>query len=271
MNTSQKNLDVVTRNNISDTGLATGQPIIFAHGFGCSQNMWRHVAPQFERDYRVITFDHVGSGDSDVSAYDRGKYDSLHGYADDVLEIIEHLDLHDVIFVGHSVGAIVGALAAISSPSSFSSLVLVGPSPNYINDGEYVGGFEQADIDALLDSVDSNYLGWSAAIAPTIMGNIDRPELSEELTSSFCSTDPDIAQHFARVTFLSDNRADLTEVSTPTLIVQSSDDVIAPRAVGEFVHGAIGGSQLVVVPATGHCLHLSHPEQLVTAIRGFVG
>ena len=262
--------DVVNKNNVRQSGVTDAPAVMFAHGFGCSQNMWRLVAPQFERDYRVITFDHVGSGGSDLSAYDRGTYDSLHGYADDVIDIVTALDLRDVIFVGHSVGAMIGALAAITAPELFSKLVLVGPSPHYINDGDYIGGFEKDDIDAMLDSVDSNYLGWSSAITPAIMGNSDRPELTEELTSSFCSADPDIAQHFARVTFLSDNRDDLASVSTPSLIVQSAEDVIAPLAVGQFVHDAIVDSDLVVVPANGHCLHLSHPQELVVAIRSFL-
>ncbi len=270
MNVATKLEDVVTKNSVRQSGVIDGPPMLFAHGFGCSQNMWRLVAPQFERDYRVITFDHVGSGSSDLSAYDRGTYDSLHGYADDVIDIINALDLRDVIFVGHSVGAIIGVLAAAASPELFGKLVLVGPSPRYVNDREYVGGFERDDIDAMLDSVDRNYLGWSTAMAPAIMGNADRPELAEELSSSFCSTDPVIAQHFARVTFLSDNRADLAAVATPTLIVQSADDAIAPLSVGEFTRDAIDDSRLVVVPANGHCLHLSHPDHLVTAIRDFI-
>ncbi len=270
MSVAPKPADVVSKNNVKQAGVGDGPALMFAHGFGCSQNMWRLVAPQFESGYRVITFDHVGSGGSDLSAYDRGTYDSLHGYADDVIDIITALELHDVILVGHSVGATIAALAAIAAPELFSKLVLVGPSPRYINDGDYIGGFEESDIDAMLDNVDSNYLGWSSAIAPAIMGNTDRPELTEELTSSFCSTDPAIAQHFARVTFLSDNRDDLASVSTPTLIVQSADDVIAPLAVGQFVHEAIGDSHLVVVPANGHCLHLSHPSELVAAMRSFL-
>jgi sigma-B regulation protein RsbQ len=263
--------DVRRRNNVRVTGNPTGRPILFAHGFGCSQEMWRLVAPAFERDHQVILFDHVGAGGSDLSAYDRGKYDSLHGYADDVLEIVEALNLHDVVFVGHSVSAIVGVLAANRAPSRFGALVLVGPSPRYIDDGGYVGGFQQADIDSLLDALDSNYLDWSAKLAPAIMGNSERPELGEELTASFCSTDPAIARHFAHVTFLSDNRRDLARVTTPTLILQSREDAIAPLPVGRYVHSQIAGSRFVVLDATGHCPNLSHPDELVTRIREYLG
>jgi sigma-B regulation protein RsbQ len=261
---------VQVRNNVTISGNETGRPILFAHGFGCSQEMWRSVVPAFEEDYRVVLFDHVGAGASDLTAYDRGKYDSLHGYADDVLEIIEELDLHDVVYVGHSVSAMIGVLAANHQPERFGGLVLVGPSPRYINDGDYVGGFEQADIDGLLDALDANYLGWSSAMAPVIMGNPDRPELGEELTSSFCSTDPEIARHFAHVTFLSDNRRDLAKVVTPTLVLQCTDDAIAPLPVGTFVSEQIPNSTLVVMSATGHCPNLSDPEQLSREIRAFL-
>lgn len=214
---------------------------MFAHGFGCSQEMWRHVEVAFRDRFTTITFDHVGSGGSDVSVYDRGKYDSLHGYADDLLEILDDLDLTDVVFVGHSVSAMIGVLAATRDPSRFGSLVLVGPSPRYVDDGDYVGGFTESDIEGMLDTLDANYLGWSSAIAPVIMGNSERPELGEELTASFCSVDPEIARHFARVTFLSDNRLDLAEVTTPTVVLQCADDVIAPDAVGEYVANRIPG------------------------------
>jgi sigma-B regulation protein RsbQ len=260
----------VRRNNVQVSGNPLGRPIMFAHGFGCSQEVWRHVAPVFADQYQVITFDHVGAGGSDLTAYDRGKYDSLHGYVDDALQIIEELDLHDVIWVGHSVSSMMGVLAAIREPSRFSALVLVGPSPRYVNTDDYTGGFEQGDIDALLDSLDSNYLGWSSVMAPVIMGNSERPALGEQLTSSFCSIDPAIASQFARVTFLSDNRADLSRVATPTLILQCSEDVIAPLPVGEYVHDHIAGSQLVVMSSRGHVPNLSDPEQLVKEIRTFL-
>ena len=263
-------MDVRTRNNVRELGPADGQPMLFAHGFGCDQNMWRAVVPAFEDEYRIVLFDHVGAGGSDLAAYDREKYGSLAGYAGDVLEICDELDLRDVVFVGHSVSSVIGVLAANREPERFVKLVLVGPSPRYIDDEGYVGGFGEADIAELLDSLDSNYLGWSSAMAPVIIGNPDRPELGEELTASFCRTDPEIARHFARVTFTSDNRADLATVRTPTLILQCSEDVIAPVVVGEYVRDRIPGSELVVLDATGHCPNLSAPEETIAAIRDFL-
>jgi sigma-B regulation protein RsbQ len=263
-------MGVVARNNVRLSGAVRGQPMMFAHGFGCDQNMWRHVAPAFADEYRIVLFDHVGAGGSDLAAYDRTKYGSLHGYADDVLEICRELELRDVIFVGHSVSAMIGVLAAAKEPTRFAKLVLVGPSPRYIDDEGYAGGFTREDIDGLLDSLDSNYLGWSHTYAPAIMGRADRPELGEELTSSFCRTDPEIARHFARVTFLSDNRDDLAHVATPALVLQCSDDIIAPTAVGEFVHGQLANSELVLMHAKGHCPNLSAPEETIAAIRAFV-
>jgi sigma-B regulation protein RsbQ len=260
-------VDVVARNNVTVSG--TGRPIVFAHGFGCSQDMWRFVAPQFD-DHQVVLFDHVGAGGSDLSAYRPGKYDSLEGYAGDVVEILEQLDLHDVVFVGHSVGAIIGLLAANRLPSRIGALVLVGPSPRYIDADGYAGGFSQSDIDALLDGLDANYFGWAGSMAPAIMGAPEQPELSSELNDSFCSTDPTIARHFARVTFLSDNRADLAQVAVPTLVIQARDDVIAPVTVGTYVAEQIPDSELVVLPVTGHCAHLSAPAQVVAAIRSFL-
>ncbi|QFZ18917.1 alpha/beta fold hydrolase [Saccharothrix syringae] len=263
-------MDVRTRNNVTASGPADGRPVVFSHGFGCDQNMWRLVTPAFTDDHRVVLFDHVGAGHSDLSAWQPERYASLDGYAGDVLELLDELDLRDVVFVGHSVSAMIGVLAANRDPSRFGALVLVGPSPRYVDDDGYRGGFSTADIEELLDSLDSNYLGWSAAMAPAIMGNADRPELGQELTESFCRTDPEIARHFARVTFLSDNRDDLAAVGLPTLVLQCRDDVIADRAVGEFVHRAIPGSELVVLNATGHCPNLSAPEETAAAIRGFL-
>jgi sigma-B regulation protein RsbQ len=263
-------LAAVEKYNVVVRGRADGQPMLFAHGFGCDQNMWRYLTPAFEKDYRVIVFDYVGAGNSDVTAYDADRYSSLDAYAADVLEICRELDLRDVIFVGHSVSSMIGALAAIEDPAVFASLVMVGPSPRYIDDDTYVGGFTADDIAELLDSLDSNYLGWSGAMAPVIMGNPDRPELGAELTASFCRTDPAIARQFARVTFLADNRADLPRVETPTLILQCDDDVIAPISVGRFVHDAMPNSTLVLLKATGHCPHLSAPEPTIAAIRSFL-
>jgi sigma-B regulation protein RsbQ len=259
-------VDSRRRNNVRISGNPDGRPMVFAHGFGCSQEVWRAVVPYFERDYRVIRFDHVGAGGSDIASYDRGKYDSLHGYAEDLLDILNAEDLADVVYVGHSVSSMIGVLASIRDPSRFGALVLVGPSARYINDGEYIGGFEQTDIDGLLDSLDGNYLGWSAVMAPVIMGNSDRPELGEELTESFCSVDPAIASQFARVTFLSDNRRDLKDVTVPTLVLQCSDDFIAPLPVGHYVHEQIAGSDFVLLPTTGHMPNLSGPAALSEAI-----
>jgi sigma-B regulation protein RsbQ len=262
-------MDALLRNNVRVTGRGT-RAIVFAHGFGCDQNMWRLVAPAFEDTHRVVLFDHVGAGQSDLAAYRRDKYATLDGYASDVLEICERLALQDVIFVGHSVSAMIGVLAARRNPAQFSALVLVGPSPRYINDGDYAGGFSREDIDGLLSSMESNYLGWSSAMAPVIMANGDHPELGEELTNSFCRTDPSIAADFARVTFLSDNRKDLPGVQTPALILQCSEDVIAPLAVGEYVHRQMPNSRLVVMKATGHCPNLSAPAETTAAIKDFL-
>ena len=244
--------------------------MVFAHGFGCDQNMWRLVAPAFEDTHLVVLFDHVGAGHSDITAYDKRKYATLDGYAADVLEICRELRLSEVIFVGHSVSAMIGVLAARQDPDRFGALVLVGPSPRYIDDTDYVGGFSRLDIEGMLTSLDSNYLGWSSAMAPAIMGNTDRPELAAELTTSFCRTDPDIAAHFARVTFFSDNRRDLAQVNTPSLILQCSDDVIAPQSVGDYVHRQMPNSQLVVMKATGHCPNLSAPDETTQAIKRFL-
>jgi sigma-B regulation protein RsbQ len=261
--------EATRRFNVRICGRGT-QPMLFAHGFGCDQNMWRLVAPAFENDYKVVLFDHVGAGGSDLSAYDPEKYASLDGYANDVLAICRALELDRVIFVGHSVSAMIGILAAIQAPELFSNLILVGPSPRYINDEAYVGGFSENQINELLDFLDSNHMGWSQAMAPVIMGNADRPELGEELTNSFCRTDPEIAKRFAKATFLSDNRSDLAQVSTPSLILQCSEDVIAPEEVGRYVHEHLPGSQLTILDATGHCPNLSAPEETIAAIKAYL-
>lgn len=258
------------RNNVQTSGNSGGQPMMFAHGYGCDQNMWRFVTPAFEADYRVVLFDHVGAGKSDFASYDRSKYNSLDGYATDILEICAALGLEDVIFVGHSVAAMMGVLAAVRAPRQFDRLVLVGPSPRYIDDDGYRGGFSSDQIDDLLVSLESNFLGWSAQMAPVIMGNADRPELGAELTNSFCATDPDIAAHFARVTFTSDNRDDLARLEVPALVLQCSDDVIAPDEVGAYVHGEIPNSTFMKLDATGHCPNLSAPAETIDAIRSFL-
>jgi sigma-B regulation protein RsbQ len=262
-------MSILKRHNVTISGKGQ-QSMLFAHGFGCDQHMWRFVAPAFEDEYKVIRFDHVGAGQSDRSAYNRARYSTLDGYVDDVLAICRELGVVGGIFVGHSVSAMIGVLAAIKEPERFEKLVLIGPSPCYINDRDYIGGFTGADIEALLDFLDSNYLGWSSVMAPAIMGNPDRPELGEELVNSFCRTDPEIAKHFARVTFLSDNRADLPKLTTRSLILQCSHDVIAPEAVGRYMHRALANSQLVVMTATGHCPNLSAPDETIAAMQAFL-
>jgi sigma-B regulation protein RsbQ len=263
-------MDVRTRNNVTFAGRADGRAVLLAHGFGCDQNMWRLVVPELARQSRIVLFDQVGAGRSDLSAWNPQRYGSLDGYADDVLQICHELDLRDVVFVGHSVSAMIGVLAANREPDRFAGLVLLNPSPCYIDDAGYRGGFSRADIEELLESLDSNYLGWSAAMAPVIMGNPDRPELGQELTNSFCRTDPTIARTFARATFLSDNRADLATVAVPTLVVECATDAIAPPEVGAFVHAEIQGSRLVTLDATGHCPQLSAPQATAHAITSFV-
>jgi sigma-B regulation protein RsbQ len=261
-------MNVLQRNNVNVIG--SGQPMVFVHGFGCDQNMWRLVAPHFAARYQVVLIDLVGSGKSDLAAFDKDRYATLHGYARDICEVLEALQSRDVVFVGHSVSAMIGLLANLECPERFRAQVMVGPSPSYINDGEYVGGFERPDIEALLETLESNYLGWSSNMAPAIMGAPDQPELAAELTNSFCRTDPDIAKHFARATFLSDHRADLPKLRTPTLILQCSDDLIAPRPVGEYLQCHIPNSTLKVIENVGHCPHLSAPSASVDAIETFL-
>ena len=262
-------MSAIQRNNVQVKGQGD-RAMVFAHGFGCDQNMWRFVAPAFESRFKTVLFDHVGAGRSDLAAYDPAKYAALSGYAADLVEICRELGLKNAIFVGHSVSAMIGALAAQQAPEIFESLVMVGPSPRYIDDEGYVGGFKQAQIEELLDFLSDNHMGWSAAMAPAIMGNPDRPELGEELTNSFCRTDPEIAKAFARVTFTSDNRADLPKVQTRTLVLQCSDDIIAPREVGDYVHRNMPNSNIVYLKATGHCPNLSSPQEVIGAIDAFV-
>lgn len=251
-------MDVARRNNIKILGDGPAT-MVFSHGFGCDQNMWRFLAPQYSARFKTITFDLVGAGGSDVAAYDPKKYASLSGYVDDLLEIVDEFATGPVIFVGHSVSAMVGMLAGIREPEKFAAHVMFGPSPCYINDGDYVGGFSREDIDSLLDTLESNYLGWASSMAPAIMGAPAQPELGEELTNSFCRTDPAIAKHFARVTFMGDNRADVGRLIAPTLVVQSSDDLIAPLSVGEYLKRTLPNGMLRVVENVGHCPHLSAP------------
>jgi sigma-B regulation protein RsbQ len=261
---------VLSRNNVTVSGRGT-QPMVFAHGFGCDQNMWRYVAPAFEDDYQVILFDYVGAGKSDLSAYDPERYSTLDGYAQDVLDVVRALDLRDVVLVAHSVSSMVAVLAANEEPERFDRLVLIGPSPRYVNDPPYVGGFERADIDGLLEMMDHNFIGWANFLAPAIMKNPERPELGSELTESFCSTDPVVARRFAQATFLSDNRADLPRVTVPSLILQCSDDMVAPLEVGDYLHRELRDSTLKVMSATGHCPHMSHPDETIRLMRDYLG
>lgn len=261
--------NIVNRNNIKTWGKGS-RPMLFAHGFGCDQNMWRFVTPAFENNFRIIVFDYVGSGKSDLKAYNHERYADLNGYAMDVLEICEALDLRDAIFVGHSVSGMIGLLAAIKRPEYFDKLILIGPSPCYINEPGYTGGFEKKDIIELLDTMDRNYIGWANFLAPAIMKNPERPDLQQELTESFCSTDPKIAKQFAMATFFSDNRKDLMKLKKPCLIMQCSEDIIAPFAVGDYLQAQLENSVLRVLGATGHCPHMSHPEETISVMKDYL-
>ncbi|WP_318640454.1 alpha/beta fold hydrolase [Flavobacterium ardleyense] len=261
--------EVLLRNNVKVFGQGD-QVMLFAHGFGCDQNMWRLVTPAFQEQYKIVLFDYVGCGKSDNGAYNPERYSSLNGYAQDILDICEELHLQDVIFVGHSVSSMIGLLAAIDQPDVFSSMIFIGPSPRYVNDMGYIGGFSKEDLEGLLDVMDNNYIGWANFLAPVVMKNHDRPELTAELEESFCSTDPVITRKFAQVTFFSDNRDDLSKLTMPCLILQCSDDALAPDAVGEYTHQMIKGSTFEKMEATGHCPHLSHPEETITLIQKFL-
>lgn len=262
-------MGVLVRNNVTELGVQGAQVLFMAHGFGCDQNLWRPVVERLESQFRIVLIDHVGAGAADPAAWDAQKYSSLSGYAADVVEILTELDLHDVVYVGHSVAAMIGALAAIADPTRFAKMIMVAPSPRYIDDGDYRGGFSESDIDELLESMDANYLGWSHAMAPVIMGNPDRPDLHAELEASFCRTDPACASVFARTTFLSDNRSDLARIPVPTLVIECAHDAIAPRSVGAFVHHRIPDSQLVTLDVIGHCPHVSDPDATASAIAAF--
>lgn len=262
--------NILERNNVRVIGEGE-QPMLFAHGFGCDQNMWRFVTPAFEKQYKIVLFDYVGSGKSDISAYNREKYSDLNGYANDILDIINALDLRNIIFVGHSVSCMIGLLAAIKNPDRFDRMIFVGPSPRYINEvPSYVGGFEKKDIEELLETMEKNYIGWANFLAPAIMKNAERPELGEELANSFCSTDPIIARQFAEVTFLSDNRRDLPKLKIPSLILQCTDDLIAPLEVGDYLEQQIAGSTLKIMKATGHCPHMSAPAETIDLMLSYL-
>ena len=262
-------MSVLLRNNVRVAGSGDAT-MVFAHGFGCDQTMWRFLTPAFGERFRTVSFDLVGSGGSDLDAYDRTKYGTLHGYADDLLEILDECASGPVVFVGHSVSTMIGLLATIKAPQRFAAQIMIGPSPCYINDGDYIGGFKREDIDELLDTLESNYLGWSSSMAPVIMGAPDQPSLGEELTDSFCRNDPEIAKHFARVTFLSDHRADVPKSQVPALVLQCSDDLIAPRAVGDYLHQHLPNSRLHIIENVGHCPHMSAPTESSRVIESFL-
>jgi sigma-B regulation protein RsbQ len=260
---------LIKKNNV--TILGTGNKIMFfVHGYGCDQNMWRFITPHFKNTYKIVLIDLVGTGKSDESAYDYDKYNSLEGHADDIINICDALNLEDVCMVAHSVSAMIATLAAVKRPTLFKKLIMIGPSPRYINDADYFGGFSEKDIEELLETLDSNYLGWSSAMAPVIMGNLDRPELAAELETSFCQNNPEIASHFAKVTFLADNRSDLKKLAIDTLIIQSEEDAIASLEVGQFVHKNIANSKLVILESTGHCPHMSAPNKTIEAIKNYL-
>lgn len=262
-------LSVIKRNNVRIIGKGE-KVMILAHGFGCDQNSWQFITNAFAGDYKIVLFDYVGAGKSDLSAYNSERYSTLDGYARDVVEICQELHIKDAIFVGHSVSSMIGVLAAIKEPALFEKLIFIGPSPRYINDDNYIGGFERKDLEGLFESMDSNYLGWSHSLAPAIMGNADKPELGQFLTNSFCATDPEIAKEFARVTFYSDNRDDLKKLKTPSLTLQCKEDIIAPLSVGEYVKNNTPGNDMIVMDATGHCPHISAPAETIKAIRSFI-
>ena len=265
----EKSEDILVRNNVQVKGKGT-KTMLFAHGFGCDQNMWRFITPAFENDYSIVLFDYVGAGKSDISSYNPERYSSLQGYAQDVIDVCKALNLTDVIFVGHSVSSMIGLLAAIDYPEFFNKIIMVGPSPCYINSSDYMGGFELKDIEGLLETMEKNYIGWANFLAPKIMNNEERPELGSELTESFCSTDPVIANQFAKATFLSDNRQDLHKLKVPSLILQCSDDLIAPQVVGEYLKENLSKSTLRLMKAKGHCPHMSEPEETISIIKEYL-
>jgi len=262
-------MDVLKRNNVKVSGQGR-QPMLFAHGYGCDQNMWRFITPAFEQNYQIVLFDHIGFGGSDSGGYSRQHYSSLQAYADDMLEICAALDLQQVIFVGHSVSAMLGVLAALREPERFSKLVLVAPSPSFINDGDYIGGFTREAIEGMLATLETDYLGWATSMAPVVMGNPDRPELSQELVQAFCHSNEEVARDFGRLTFLADNRREAGLLHLPVLILQCSEDALAPLEVGNFLHQHMAGSKLQVLKATGHCPNLSAPQETIAAMKSFL-
>jgi sigma-B regulation protein RsbQ len=268
MNTAL-NSPVCLRNNVKVLGHGS-KVLMFGHGFGCDQNTWRLITPAFISEYKIVLFDYVGAGHSDLSAYDNNRYSSLEGYASDVLDICEALNLQDVVFVGHSVSSMIGLLAVNRAAETFSSIVFIGPSPRYLNDVNYRGGLERAELEELLEIMDSNYLGWSSTMAGHIMGNHDRPELADGLATSFCSTNPEIAKKFARVTFLSDNREDLPKLKVPSLTIQCKEDFLTNDDIATFIQKITPGNQISFLDSSGHCPHLSDPDSVIKALKSFL-
>ncbi|SDZ80482.1 alpha/beta fold hydrolase [Pedobacter hartonius] len=260
---------VTFRNNVKIMGEGT-ETLLFGHGFGCDQNTWRSVIPAFLKEYKIVVFDYVGAGGSDLTAYDDERYSSLDGYANDIIDICTELQLHDVTFIGHSVSSMIGVLAIKMEPQFFKKIVFIGPSPMYMNEEGYKGGIDAGDLDDLLDVMDSNYLGWSRMVAPLIMGNEEKPDLAEALTASFCATDPEISKKFARVTFMSDNRKDLSSLTIPSLTIQCEEDFLTSREVAEYIQQHTANNTLIMLETKGHCPHLSDPKGVVSAMKGFI-
>ena len=261
--------NILQRNNVNVIGKGE-ETIVFGHGFGCSQNAFKRIAPALADKYKLVLLDYVGAGKSDIAAYDKEKYSRLEGYAQDVSEVCHELNIKDAIFIGHSVSAMIGALASIKEPSLFKKLIFIAPSPCYINDKDYIGGFEKEDIESLFEIMDDDYIGWAKLLSPQIMANPERPELSEEMENNFCSTDHEIVKQFARVTFLSDNRKDLPLIPVPSLTLQCSDDIVGPIAVGQYIKENTPNNTLVILKATGHCPHMSAPEETIEAIKAYL-
>ncbi len=261
---------ILKRNNVSVIGKGP-QTLVFAHGFGCDQNMWRFITPDFIEQYQLVLFDYMGSGKSDIDGYDLRKYSSLDGYADDIIDICHALDLQDVIAIGHSVSATITTLAALKEPKLFSRLIHVSPSPCFLNDPpSYMGGFELSDLEELLSLMDKNYIGWASYLAPIVIGRQASDILTGELSDSFCSTDPVITKNFARATFLSDHRKEFAKTPIPALVIQSQKDNLASTDVGYFLHKTIPESMISVIESEGHCPHMTHPDLVVAAIKNYL-
>ncbi|MBU3995819.1 MAG: alpha/beta hydrolase [Actinobacteria bacterium] len=259
--------EVLTRNAVTVLGAENASVVVFGHGYGTEQSVWRGIAARLAQEHRVVLFDYVGSGRSDLAAYDEQRYDSLHGYAEDLIEVLDAVGASNVLFVGHSLSGMIGALAAIRRPEFFRKLLMVCPSPRYLNDGDYIGGFTRDDVTGLLDAIDANQLAWASSLAPVVTARPDRPEISERVREQFAATNPRIATHFARVTFLSDTRHRLGEIPVPCVVLQSRGDIIAPPHIGAYLRDHIPDCTLIELNASGHFVHLAEPELIETHIR----